>query len=222
MARKKRHLFLLTKMQGGGTLSPGEMRELERYEDAGKAAPADTGPGICHTQQELADYFEVEARTVRNWGRGRTPCPRERDGSYSIKAVTEWYNNRRGHRGGTAPTVSQETDPDYWDMRYRRAKALMAEDQLAMRRGELGRLDAWRREYGRQLQAGIYRLRGLGAKLAAGLLGLQPHEVKALIDANTNEIELELLGNTLAPGTADESSIHHKGTKGTKKKGRKK
>ncbi|HUW34404.1 MAG TPA: hypothetical protein VM223_22585 [Planctomycetota bacterium] len=218
MARKKRQVDLLTKMQRGETLKPTEIRELERYEDAGKAARAGTGPGICHTQQELADYFEVEARTVRNWGRGRAPCPRERDGSYSIKAVTEWYNNRRGHRGGTAPTASQETDPDYWDMRYRRAKALMAEDQLAMRRGELGRLDAWRREYGRQLQGGIYRLRGLGSKLAAGLLGLQPHEVKSLIDANANEIELELLAGTSAPGP--EGHEDTKDTKGMKKKGR--
>jgi len=195
LARKGRYVFLLEKVRHQQHLTPAELKELQSYE----ALPdgQSTGdsrrpsPGFCSTQQELADYFEVDVRTVRNWTRGRTPCPKERDGSFSIRAVTEWYDARHGRKAEVP--VDMENDADYWDMRYRRAKALMSEDELARRRHELGRLDDFRREYGRHVQSGIYRLRGLGTKLAAAVIGLAPYEVKTLVDGNTLEIEQELL-----------------------------
>jgi len=211
LARKRRHLALVEKLAKGGTLTPAEIRELEAFERS-DAKPGAGGPrpGFCRTQAELAEAFGVDERTVRNWLKTKDGSfPVQPDGSYSIRAVTQWYEGRRRGRPGQQAAGDQELDPDYWDARYRRAKALMAEDLLAVRRGELGRLEAWRREYGRQLQAGIYRLRGLGAKMAAALVGLGPREIKELLDANAMEIEAEILGGV----PAEEAPVEHQPTK---------
>jgi len=185
-AKKKRHIALMQKLQQG-TLTAAETRELEKLEKV-QTASSRQRPGVAATQEEVAAAFGVTRRTVIDWI--KAGCPGT-TGNYDLMQIVTWRDERDAKRRGLS---THGDDPDDWVFRYRRAKTLMAEDELAIRRKQLGRMDEFKREYGRQLQNGIYRLRGLGAKLAGMLAGLTAPQIKNLVDANASEIEDELLG----------------------------
>lgn len=85
IARKQRHVYLLSKVKQGKQLNPAEIKELEKYEvmtkrkenpqKAGrkskydqtmdKAANVLAGKGF--TDKELATFFNVDEKTLNNW-----------------------------------------------------------------------------------------------------------------------------------------------------------
>lgn len=92
MAKKKRHLALVEKMQQGKTLKPGELKELEQFEAQTKKAeePAQPPlpPGVVRTQNDLAIAVRKTLRTIGYWiSEGMPVNP---DGTYHIATIVEW------------------------------------------------------------------------------------------------------------------------------------
>jgi hypothetical protein len=84
MAKKKRHIYLLDKLQREGTLSRAELNELAKFEPG-------SPPGYVATQEDLANLFKVEPRTIRRWIKAGMP---QEENGYSILAVKQWRDLR--------------------------------------------------------------------------------------------------------------------------------
>lgn len=85
MAKKKRHIHLLEKLQRGKTLSRAETNEIEKFERG--SVP----PGYVTTQEEVAEAFGVDPRTVRRWAiKG---MPRDAHG-YNILKIDKWRQRK--------------------------------------------------------------------------------------------------------------------------------
>ena len=71
IARKKRHLYLIEKMQSRKPLTAQEIAELEQFE----AEPL--GPAIVKTMEEVAKVMDVAYRTVQRWKKDGMPTTKE-------------------------------------------------------------------------------------------------------------------------------------------------
>lgn len=122
VAKKKRHIHLLQKIQQGGTLSAGELRELQKLE--GTELPI----GVVETQEQVAKAFKVTIRTVQRWI--REGMPKTSDDFYDLIEVQAWRLLKNN---------CQDTDSDKekWDIKFRQMKALLAEMEYKKRLGEL-------------------------------------------------------------------------------------
>jgi len=92
MAKKKRHVELLQKMQQGKTLRPAEIKELEEFEAKGNPQPKESAaplePGVVRTQNDLAKAVRKTLRTIGYWiSEGMPVNP---DGTYHIATIVEW------------------------------------------------------------------------------------------------------------------------------------
>jgi len=188
IARTKRHMHLLERLAGGKTLAPGEMRELEEYER--KAEPS--RPGICRTQLELAEVFQVGTRSIQKWT--RAGCPRRADGSYDIIAVHTWHAARAAKAAGQPidGDLLEGKDGDWWAARYRQLKAKQEEITLDVIRGKY--VSAAEVERGRIQRILVVKSRFLSLphELAGALYGLEPHKIQDLLDMRIREIIAEL------------------------------
>ena len=90
MAKKKRHIFILEKLQKGVALTKGEIAELEILE-LGKLKK-----GYVSTQDELAEVFGVDPRTVRRWI--KSGMPKDEEG-FNILEIKYWRDSRNEPRG---------------------------------------------------------------------------------------------------------------------------
>ena len=124
VAKKKRHIHLLQKIQQGGTLSAGEIRELQKLE--GVELPV----GTVETQEQVAKAFKVALRTVQRWT--REGMPKTSEGFYDIIEIQAWRIMKKTH--GQATT---DSDKEKWDTKFRQMKALLAEMEYKKRLGEL-------------------------------------------------------------------------------------
>ncbi|MFA5015386.1 MAG: hypothetical protein WC549_07590 [Actinomycetota bacterium] len=122
VAKKKRHMYLLEKLQKGKSLSVAEFKELESFE--GNPIP----PGIVRTQREIAEAFHVSKRTIENWV--SDGMPRTKEGYYNLLEINTWKENK----GRKDIGVSQK---ELWDTDFRKTKAKLAEIELKKKTGEL-------------------------------------------------------------------------------------
>lgn len=85
IARKRRHLYLLSKVQQSKQLNSGEIKELEKYErmtkkkenpqKAGRKSKYDpamnkAAVALCRkgfTDKDLCDFFSIDEKTLNNW-----------------------------------------------------------------------------------------------------------------------------------------------------------
>lgn len=81
------------------------------------------------SQQFVADFFGVTRRAVQKW-----ECPRRDDSKYDLVAVAEWRYRMLEARAEEAMLAGESTAGLE---RYRRAKAGIAELDLAERSGQL-------------------------------------------------------------------------------------
>lgn len=125
MAKKKRHIFLLTKHQQGKSLSQKELLELKGY-DSGMSKNYVDNP------ESVAKLFGVSKRTVFRWI--EDGLPREKDGRFNLPEIQLWHSSRKNVRKQGAVK-----DPDRinWEERYRKAKALREERRNAIEAGKL-------------------------------------------------------------------------------------
>ena len=84
--------------------------------------------------------------------------------------------------------TSRDAEARKWDARYRKAKALSAERDLAVKEGQLVSKEAVVREWRARVVGLRGLLMGLGRELAPRLVGKNPREVSSIIDVRTFEI----------------------------------
>jgi len=117
LAKKKRHIHLLEKVQAGKALTASELAELKEYEGQ-KEEPATFG--IVKTLVEVSKAFRVSYRMVQYWaldGMPKTP-----EGHYDLNEIQAWHLTKLQEKKGLKDPESIK-----WVDRYRQFKALEAE-----------------------------------------------------------------------------------------------
>jgi phage terminase Nu1 subunit (DNA packaging protein) len=110
MATKKRHIYLLEKMQIGKSLTKSELEELKEFESHGKKetekpSAKEVPIGIVKTIPEVAKQLGCTSRTVRNWVSEGMPVGPNK--TFDIEAIRMWRQQRDNRR---KPSESEELD----------------------------------------------------------------------------------------------------------------
>ena len=79
------------------------------------------------TLKELAEILGVSTRTLSKW-KNQQNMPIETDGTYNVRRIMKW-------KGIEVEDDSELEGKGYWETRFRKAKALLAEHQLAVEKG---------------------------------------------------------------------------------------
>lgn len=108
LARKKRHLHLIEKIQAGKALTKQEILELEQFES--EPLPAT----IVKTVEEVAKVMGVTYRTVQRWKLDGMPSTKE--GFYDLEEIKSWHI-QRGQR------FKEQDGRAYWDEKISEYKA---------------------------------------------------------------------------------------------------
>lgn len=109
IARKKRHIHLVEKLQKGQPLSKKEIDELGEYENETKKTDK---PWIVDTQKEVAEAIGISTRRVRYMKRAGMPV--EEDGRYNVVLIERWR-----HR--------EKYDQSSWDDKQKELKYKMSQ-----------------------------------------------------------------------------------------------
>jgi transposase len=185
IAKKKRHLALMEKVQRGAALTATELRDLRAFE-----GNADLSAGQVGSIEEIAKAFNVSLRTVQRWiSQG---MPQGDDGEFDLLEIQSWRYSRE----------STLTDKDReWETAYRKYKALLAEIEYRKRIGEL----LPRQEVEENMSRAFLKIRmqfqALPRRIVPQLEGLEINEREALLTDRIEEICHEL-GQDLAADDA--------------------
>jgi hypothetical protein len=125
VAKKKRHLALLEKVNRGSALSAGELKELKRFQGEDEL-PA----GQVDSMEAVARAFGVSSRTVERWA--KAGMPKSEEGGYDLIEIQAWRTLR-----GSQHKDDSEDEKTQWDVKYRQMKALIAEIQYKKLTGDL-------------------------------------------------------------------------------------
>lgn len=121
IAKKKRRLALMEKVQRGSALTAGELAELKKFE--GKT---DLSVTSVSSLERVASAFDVSLRTVQRWvAQG---MPQKEGGEYDLLAIQAWRLSKADQNPG---------DTEGWELTYRKYKALLAEIEYQKRIGDL-------------------------------------------------------------------------------------
>ncbi len=108
LARKKRHLHLIEKVQAGKALTKQEISELEQLE----AEPL--APTVVKTMEEVAKVMDVTCRTVQRWKQEGMPSTKE--GFYDLEEIKSWHVQRN-------QKYKEQDGRAYWDEKISQYKA---------------------------------------------------------------------------------------------------
>jgi len=178
VAKKKRQIHLLDKLQKGKPLSTAEIRELEQFE--GGSLP----PGVVRTQGEVAKALRVDKRTVERWV--SDGMPREPEGYYNLIDIQAWRMVKK----------EKENDPDEkekikWDIRYREYKARLAEFELKKAYGQVISRELVEAGMIARILAVKSALWALPKVAAPVVSGMDPREAEAYLRERIKEIFLQ-------------------------------
>jgi phage terminase Nu1 subunit (DNA packaging protein) len=124
IARKKRHLHLIEKMQSRNPLSKSEIIEIEQFE----AEPL--APSVVKTMEEVAKVMDVSYRTVQRWKQDGMPTTK--DGFYDLDEIKAWHVTRN------EDSLNEFKDrKEYWEDNILEYKATMLELELKKATGEV-------------------------------------------------------------------------------------
>ena len=155
IARKKRHLYLIEKMQSRKPLTAQEIAELEQFE----AEPL--GPAVVKTMEEVAKVMDVAYRTVQRWKKDGMPTTKE--GFYDLDEIKVWHEQRN---------LDQAEDRAYWNTKILKHKATLLEMEVKkatselmpreeVERGRIARIIAVKRSFlalpTREIEAELYQ-----------------------------------------------------------------
>ncbi len=182
MAKKKRHIHLLQKLQKSKSLSKSELKELQAFEEA-PALP----PGVVKNRDEVAKVFHVSVRTVHNWVRDGMPVTAE--GNYNIIAVREWRAARKEVKEGKGKGKKEN-----WEDKLRKYRAQRAKLELRQLEGKLISLSEV--EAGRiaRIIAVKRALLALPKAIAPVIAGMGPREVQAYLTERIRDVILKFTG----------------------------
>jgi phage terminase Nu1 subunit (DNA packaging protein) len=181
MAKKRRHIHLLEKLQRGKSstpsLSKNEIRELEDLEQDPNS------PGTVDSQEKVAKVFGVHVRTVARWVKNGMPVTAQ--GKYDLLEVRAWRTLKHQKKGAAGGKKNQE---EFWDAKFREYKAKLAEISLKKSLGELIPRETVERDLV-QISLTVKRaFLALPRQVAPQLAGLDPRQIEALLSIRINEI----------------------------------
>lgn len=135
---------------------------------------------IVDTQEQVARVYGVSVRTIQHWQRDGMPVTKDK--RYDIREIQQWRQIKRSKR------QRQNDEGEQADVRYRKAKAELAEMQLYEKRGELIPRDVVERELVQISLAAKRALLALPRNLAPQLDGLDIRERESLLRLRIAEI----------------------------------
>ena len=172
IAKKKRHAFLLEKLQKS-SLTKSELDELKQLERA------DLPAGVVASQEDVARTFGVTNRTIRNWIQQGMPV-RENDDGYDLAEIYRWKIEKDGE---------SETNPKHhWETHYRQYKALKAEIDYRKALGELITKEEVDQGRVQRILTVKKALLGLPARLAPQVVNLEIKKAEEIIRIRIEEI----------------------------------
>jgi len=176
MAKKKRQIYLIEKLQSNKPLSRGEMKELDEY--FGKKMPS----GIVKTQEGLAKKLGVSLRTIGYWA--KDGLPRTKQGFYDLKMVQDWRfsNDKRNKTKGF-----KKKDVD-WESEYRKYKAKLAEMEWKEKKGQLVPVRDVERDNVRKIVVIKQKFLALPGIIAPQLVGLRVRKIEEVLRIRIEEI----------------------------------
>jgi hypothetical protein len=178
VAKKKRQIHLLDKLQKGKPLSTAEIRELEQFE--GGVLP----PGVVRTQAEVATALRVDKRTVERWV--ADGMPREPEGYYNLIDIQAWRLVKNEREG--SPDEKEKTK---WDIKYREYKARLAEFELKKAYGQVISRELVEAGMIARILAVKSALWALPKIAAPVVSGMDPREAEAYLRERIKEIFLQ-------------------------------
>ena len=196
IARKQRHLYLLSQVKNGRHLSRSELKELNQLEDMAKkrtkgqkdkgakgkfAAIAESQ--ILRTQRQAAVHASVSARTIRRWLNEGMLTAQVAGKTVYIKSQLDFFKRNEGRQPTEAKTKSQTADADYKD-----AKAKLMQMELEIKQGTLIRLEDVQQGRTARVQAVKRALLGLPRKLPPLLEGKSAKKMQSIIRNEVTQI----------------------------------
>ncbi len=121
IAKKKRHLDILSRLQQGRPLSRKDIEELKGYEN-------DMACNFLKTPEDVAEKFAVSKRTIYRWIDAGMPG---QPGKYVLSDIQVWKNSIK--KDGAEKSGARVD----WGARYREAKARREERLNAVEEGKL-------------------------------------------------------------------------------------
>ncbi|MCX5701687.1 MAG: hypothetical protein NTW64_01750 [Candidatus Omnitrophica bacterium] len=163
MAKKKRLIYLLEKLQKG-TLSNAEIKELEERE-------TEIFPKmIVETQKSVGKAFQVNYKTVGRWKKAGMPWE---SGKYNLAQIKEWLltkeEKKQNHNKGKN---------DFWDTSFREFKARLMKIEYEVRVGELIEEKDVLEAFVQRIIAVKRGLLALPRALAPQLVGLEMRQIE--------------------------------------------
>ena len=180
MAKRRRHIALLEKMQRGKSntpsLKPSEIKELE------KLATDPTSPSVVDSQEKVAKIFNVSIRTVARWAKDGMPVTPQ--GFYDLLEIRAWRSvrNQQSHSKG------KEHKQDFWDSMYRENKAKLAEIALKKATGELIPREVIERELVHVSLTVKHAFLGLPKQVAPQLANQEARPIEVILTKRIKEI----------------------------------
>ncbi|HNT30337.1 MAG TPA: hypothetical protein PKL83_05285 [bacterium] len=182
MARKRRHIHLLEKLQRGQSSTPSlsktEIKELEQLEQDPDS------PGTVDSQEKVARVMGVDVRTVARWVKNGMPVTPQ--GLYDLLEIRAW-RELKNQRKGTAGS-KKETQEDLWDAKYREYKAKLAEIAFKKAMAELLPRDTVERELVQISLTVKRKMLALPNQISAALVGLEARQINSRLRARITEI----------------------------------
>lgn len=141
---------------------------------------------ILKSQPEAAAYFGVRTRTLQYWIQNGMPV--NSDGTYDVEVIKAW-------RAQDERRQKKEKSPDDPEVRFRTAKARLAEIELAKRMGDLLPREEVESEWLNIIITLKKSLLGLPKRLAPQLVGLDAKLIQTALNKHIRELLENLTRN---------------------------
>ena len=150
-------------------------------------------PRVVKTQAEVAKALGVSIQAVGQWRMGGMPGER---GCYDLAEIAEWRGRNRKRpaketSGGVAPETPIAPKLQYWEARFRQARAELNELQLAIKRGEYLPREEIESVYAARMLTIRQGKLSQGRRLAPRLVGKTRAEVLKELDADNRDLRLQ-------------------------------
>jgi len=183
MAKKKRHLYLLEKLQRGKSLTPGEMKELQKLEGSVERA------GVVNSQEDLARAFKVSVRTIQRWLKEGAPVTK--DGFYDLLEIQAWHLTHNEQKKNKDSAIN-------WDSKYRENKAKLSEIELKKKMGELISLEDVDKGRVERILVIKQALLGLPKAMAPVLAAMEdPRDIQEYLNGKIRDIIAQFSGQNI-------------------------
>lgn len=178
LAKKKRHIHLLEKVQAGKALTQSELAELKEFEGKKDEHPS---LGIVKTLVEVAKVFKVSYRNVQYWvldGMPKTP-----EGHYDLNEIEVWRIAKLQEKKGLKDPESIK-----WVDRYRQFKALEAELDYKVKLGSVVSREEIEEGRVQRILALKKAFLSLPKRIVPQMYGREMREMQDVLDKRIKEI----------------------------------